>query len=276
MRAGRSIVARAEALAEELGRHGAEGCEIGFVLGSGLGAFAASLEEPLVIPAAELTDLPRSRVLGHAGRIVIGTVAGVRVIVQEGRVHLYEGWCAHDATRAVRSFARLGVKAIVLTNAAGSLHPEWPPGSFMRVIDHVNLQGRPALLSEEAGVAEIYDQGLGQALERAARSIGIELRRGVYAGLLGPAYETAAEVSMLRSLGADALGMSTVGEASVARAEGLRVAAISCLTNHAAGITQARLHHADVVAVARSASQDLARMLALAVPELAHQLEIQP
>ncbi len=276
MRASRAIVARADALAEELARHGAEGCEIGFVLGSGLGAFAASLESPLVIPAAVLSDLPQSRVPGHAGRVVIGTVAGVRVIVQEGRVHLYEGWSAHDVTRAVRSFARLGVKGIVLTNAAGSLHPEWPPGSFMRLIDHLNLQGRPALLSEEGGLAEIYDPDLGQALDGSARSIKIELRRGVYAGLLGPAYETAAEVSMLRGLGADALGMSTVAEASVARAEGLRVAAISCLTNHAAGITQERLQHEDVVAVARSASEDLARMLVLAVPELARQLEIQP
>jgi purine-nucleoside phosphorylase len=255
-----------ERLAASLRAHGVEGARVALVLGSGLGAFAARLEGARSIPYAELDGMPGSAVPGHAGRLALGEVRGVRVVVQQGRAHLYEGWSAHEVTRAVRALARLGVRALILTNAAGGLRREWTPPALMRIGDHLNLQGRTPLLAAEAGLGTPYDPRLGAALDEAARVAGVVLQRGVYAGVLGPSYETPAEIRMLAAFGADAVGMSTVCEAQAAHAAGMRVAAVSCITNLAAGISPEPLAHADVVAAGARIARPFCDLLEAAVP----------
>jgi purine-nucleoside phosphorylase len=280
-------------LVESLERHGARDATLAIVLGSGLGAFAARLQDARVIPYGAIGGMPASAVPGHAGRLVLGELGGVRVLVQEGRVHLYEGWSAEEVTRAVRAFAALGVPGVVLTNAAGGLHREWPPGTFMRIRDHLNLQaetplgpGRPLVPAircepatrparaigpahEESRASTPYDPDLGSALELGARETGTALENGVYAGLRGPAYETPAEIRMLAWMGADAVGMSTVLEAIAARAAGARVAAVSCITNPAAGIAPEPLSHAEVIAVGQAASRRFCDLLERSLPRIA-------
>lgn len=256
----------AEALANELAARGAGGRPLAIVLGSGLGAFTERLAERRVIPGLELEHLPRSRVSGHAGEIVLGELAGLPVIVQSGRVHHYEGRSPFEVTRAVRAFARLGVRALVLTNAAGSLVPDWRPGTLLCLTDHLNLQARSALLAGEGMRASPYDAELGELLARAAREVRVPLEHGIYAAMLGPAYETPAEIRALRALGANAVGMSTVAEASVARASGLRVVALSCLANPAAGLGLEPLEHEDVLSVMRRSTEKLGRLLERVAP----------
>jgi purine-nucleoside phosphorylase len=250
--------------------------ELVVVLGSGLGAFADALEDARVFPYDELDGIPRSTVPGHAGRLVTGVVAGHRVVVQQGRVHLYEGWSAREVCTAVRAFAALGARALLLTNTAGGLVRAWAPGTLMRIADHINLQAATPLELDGPGgtveprprIADVYNAALGQALDRAAARVGVVLRSGVYVANTGPAYETPAEVRMAAILGGHAVGMSTAMEAVAGRAAGMRVAALSCITNHAAGIQATPLSHADVVEVGTRASTDLVRLLAAAVPEL--------
>jgi purine-nucleoside phosphorylase len=256
----------AEALARELAAHGAGGRPLAIVLGSGLGMLAERLAKRSVIPGTELEHLPRSRVSGHAGEIVLGELAGLPVIVQSGRVHLYEGERPLVVTRAVRAFARLGVRALVLTNAAGSLVPAWKPGTLLCIEDHLNLQARSALLAGEGRRASPYDRELSGLLARAAGEVRVPLERGVYAAMLGPAYETPAEIRALSALGAHAVGMSTVAEASAAFASGLRVVAISCLANSAAGLGVEALSHEDVLSVMRRSTEKLGRLLERVVP----------
>ena len=216
--------------------------------------------------------MPRSTVPGHAGRFVIGSLGGERVLVQEGRVHLYEGWSARDVCGSIRGFADLGCRAVVLTNAAGGLRPEWKPPLLMRLIDHIDLQGRAPLASGAGGRGSPYDPELGEALGRAAEAVGVALAPGVYAGVLGPAYETPAEIRMLTWMGADAVGMSTVLEAQVARASGLRVAALSCVTNLGAGIGEDRPSHEEVVRAGAAMAEPFASLLAHAIPRIARSL----
>jgi len=261
---------RADGLAEALAERGAKDCRLALVLGSGLGDFAKSLEDAETILGHELADLPGSAVPGHAGRIVIGTCEGERVLVQQGRVHLYEGWSGWEVTRAVRAFARLGIGRLVLTNAAGGIRSEIEPPALLRITDHLDLQGSAPLYPAERGQRSPYDPGLGEALERAAHSVGVPLYRGVYAGLLGPSYETPAEIAMLARLGADAVGMSTVAEASAAAAAGMRVCAISCISNAAASHERDPLSHAEVVAAGKLVAKSFVRLLRRAVPELVH------
>ena len=263
------MTARTEArLAASMRAAGVEGAEVALVLGSGLGPFAERIEEACSIPYEELDDMPRSAVPGHAGRLVVGTVGGRRVVAQQGRVHLYEGWSAEEVTRAVRAFAELGVRALVLTNAAGGLRREWPPGTLMRVSDHVNRQGRTPLDASQVGFGSPYDEELGALLHEAAREAGFELAAGVYCGNLGPAYETPAEVELARRFGCDAVGMSTVAEALAAHAAGARVCAVSCITNYAAGITGEVLSHDEVMEVGRSAATRFSGLLEAAVPKI--------
>lgn len=268
-----TVAAQVEQLAASMRLHGAGEAELAFVLGSGLGAFAEELEDAIRIPYADLEGMPQSTVAGHAGQLVVGTLAGRRVLVQQGRVHLYEGWGPHDVTRAVRAFCALDVRGVVLSNAAGGLVPEWPPGTLMRLRDHLNLQGVTPLAPEEAGVASPYDPGFAAALDRAAAEVEVELVSGVYAGLLGPTYETPAEIRMLRKIGAHAVGMSTVLEALAARGAGAKVAAISLITNAAAGTTGEPLNHAEVVEAGREAAGRFCGLLAAAVPHLAAALD---
>ncbi len=258
-----------ERLANSLRAHGVEGARVALVLGSGLGDFVDRVRGATAIPYASIDGMPQSSVPGHAGKLVLGEVGGVRVVVQQGRVHLYEGWSAHEVTRAVRAFGRVGVRALVLTNAAGGMKRAWTPPTLMRITDHVNLQGRTPLLPREAGSGNPYDAELGAALDEAARASQVPLERGVYVGVLGPSYETPAEIRWLTAFGADAVGMSTVCEAQAARAAGLRVAAISCITNLAAGLSPGPLNHAEVVEVGKQASQRFCDLLEAAVPRLA-------
>ena len=260
---------RAQSLAADLARHGAGEAQMAFVLGSGLGVFAERLEEAETIPFEALPDMPRSAVPGHAGNFVLGRVQGIKVLVQKGRVHLYEGWSAFEVTRAVRAFAELGIGRLLLTNAAGCLRPDWPVPGLMRLEDHFARQGSVGLLRDESRRGNPYDPQLGDALDRAAAAVGITLQKGVYVGLLGPSYETPAEVRMLARSGASAVGMSTVAEASVAHARGLRVTAVSCLSNLGAGLSSGPLSHDEVVQAGQTIAETFVSLLTAAVPDLA-------
>jgi purine-nucleoside phosphorylase len=240
---------------------------IALVLGSGLGGFADSLDKKCIIPYEEIDAMPRSAVPGHAGKLVTGEIDGVPVVVQQGRVHLYEGWSPAEVTRCVRSFARLGIGSLILTNAAGGLEADWEIPALMRITDHLNLQGRTPLIGTEGGFGCPYDQELGAAVDRAAAATGIDLHLGTYAGLLGPTYETPAEIRMLRWAGAQAVGMSTVAEACAAHAEGMKVAAISAITNPAAGITGEPLSHAEVVEAGHLVAERFCALIGRTVPE---------
>lgn len=273
----------AVALAEALAARGAGEARLALVLGSGLGGLAERVANARAIPYEELEGMPASTVPGHAGRLVLGELAGVPVVVQQGRVHLYEGRSVEEVTRAVRAFAALGVPGLVLTNAAGGLESDWEIPSLMRITDHVNLQpSQPAArahrrASDRGGMetgtsavrAGVYHDGMGAALDLAAKEAGISLYHGIYAGLLGPSYETAAEVRMLRWAGAQAVGMSTVAEATAAHCAGMRVCALSCVTNHAAGISAQPLSHDEVVAAGAQVVERLAALLEAASPRLA-------
>lgn len=255
-------------LTAAIGAKGAVQPEVALVLGSGLGAFADTIQDAVAIGFDELESMPGSTVPGHAGRFVLGTVDGVPVICQQGRVHLYEGWSAEVVTRAVRSFAEMGVRSLVLTNAAGGLTPGLPVPHLMRITDHLNRQGVTALSADQARVGVPYDSKVADALDAAAEASGVDLRSGVYVGLLGPSYETAAEIRMLQALGAQAVGMSTVLEASAAAAAGLAVGAISCITNPGAGIEAAPLDHGEVVEAGKAIASDFGRLLEAAVPRI--------
>ncbi|MFT5735355.1 MAG: purine-nucleoside phosphorylase [Planctomycetota bacterium] len=247
---------------------GSEQPKVALVLGSGLGDFADTLEEATSIRFEDLPSMPGSTVPGHAGRFVLGKVGGVPVICQQGRVHLYEGWSAEVVTRAVLAFARIGVRTLILTNAAGGLTAGLPVPHLMRITDHLNRQGVTPPMPGGGHVAVPYDHAVGKALQDAAESSGVELRSGVYVGLLGPSYETAAEIRMLQALGAQAVGMSTVLEASAAASAGMAVGAISCITNPGAGIEAAPLDHGEVVAAGKAIASDFAELLRDAVPRL--------
>lgn len=243
------------------------GAELAIVLGSGLGALTDGIDSEQRIPYSAIPDLPPSRVAGHAGQFALGTVGGTKVIFAQGRAHLYEGHSAHDATAGVRVLAGCGVRRVILTNAAGTANPAFAPGSWMMISDHLNLTGTTPLL----GTASFIDMSDGysrawraQFAER-AKELAITLHEGVYAGVLGPQYETPAEVRMLRQLGADAIGMSTVLEAIQARALNLRVAGFSCLTNWAAGIGAEPLSHEEVLTTGKAAAAEFRRLLEAAL-----------
>ena len=235
----------------------------GIVLGSGLGGFAGQLREEAIVPYAELEGLPVSRVPGHAGQFVFGSLGTIPVVIAQGRVHLYEGWSAREVTAAVRWMAERGIRQLVLTNAAGSLNSEFPPGSWMMLRDHLNLTGTSPLSGSPhfVDLSEVYSRRLRARFREAATAAGCNLFEGVYAGLPGPQYETPAEVRMLRTLGADAAGMSTVLEAIHAHALGIEVAAFSCLTNWGAGLSESPLTHAEVLAVGERAADALGKIL---------------
>jgi purine-nucleoside phosphorylase len=242
---------------------------VGVVLGSGLGDFADTLGELVKVPYADLPHMPTSGVAGHQGNLCFGFVAGVPVVCMQGRVHLYEGHPVDRVVQGVRTMARLGVRSVLLTNAAGGLEPTWSAGDLMVVTDHLNLTGTSPLVGSNddalgcrfPDMSAAYDPELCAALIEVARAAGIELRQGVYAGLLGPSYETPAEVRMVRALGAQAVGMSTVLEVLALRHMGVRVGALSCITNLAAGISTHPLQHAEVEAMARSRHDAITALL---------------
>lgn len=246
---------------------------VAVVLGSGLGAVADLVEEPTVLSYVDIPGFPRPTVAGHAGRITLGRVGGEPVAVLQGRVHLYEGGDPRAVHRWLAALHGLGVRTLVLTNASGSLRPGVGPGSLVLVEDHINLQGLNPLAGVAGGphfvdMTTAYDPGLRETLRAAAGRVGIGLETGVYLALLGPSFETPAEIRAFRALGADLVGMSTVPEAIAGRALGMRVAAVSVATNLAAGMEAEPLSHEQTLAASSRAAGDLARLLAAALPEI--------
>jgi purine-nucleoside phosphorylase len=233
--------------------------EIGIVLGSGLGDFAASLGGQVAIPYGDLPHWPASRVVGHEGRLVVGTVAGRTIAALAGRSHLYEGHEPRTVAFAVRALGLLGVKTLIVTNAAGGVNTGFSQGALMVIDDHINLMGFNPLVGENEDrfgprfpdMTEVYSKRLRVVADRAGKAINLLLPHGIYVALLGPSYETPAEIRYLRTIGADAVGMSTVPEALVARHMKMEVLGISCITNMAAGVLPEPLDHADVMETAR-------------------------
>ncbi|MEZ5319891.1 MAG: purine-nucleoside phosphorylase [Vicinamibacterales bacterium] len=228
---------------------------VAVVLGTGLGGFAESLADPVVVPYAEIPHWPASTVVGHAGRLVVGTARRRRVLTLSGRVHLYEGHPLRTVTFGARVLGRLGVKTLLLTNAAGGINTTFTPGTLMAIDDHINLLGTNPLIGPNESrwgprfpdMSEVYSARLRGLADAAARSAGLPLAHGVYVAVTGPSYETPAEIRAFRALGADAVGMSTVPEAIVARHMGLEVFGLSCISNMAAGILPQPLTEAEVI-----------------------------
>jgi xanthosine phosphorylase len=250
---------------------------VGIVVGSGLGAVADAVTDAVVVPYADLPGFPRPTVAGHAGEAVLGRLGGTDVVVLRGRAHLYEGTPPEAVRVPVRTLRALGVETVVLTNAAGSLRPEVGPGRLMLIADHVNLSGINVLAgpNDDAWgprfppMGDAYDGGLRAAVHAAAQEEGVALAEGVYLAVLGPSFETPAEIRAFRVLGADAVGMSTVHETTVARHCGLRVVGISAITNLAEGMGDEPLSHEGTLSSADDAAGDLARLLARAAGSLA-------
>jgi purine-nucleoside phosphorylase len=242
--------------------------EIGLILGSGLGVLADHVEGAAVIPYRDIPHFPLSTVEGHAGELVVGRLAGRTVVIMRGRFHMYEGYGPELTAFPVRVMKALGARTLVVTNAAGGINTSFKPGDLMLIADHLNLTGRNPLVGpndDELGprfpdMSEAYSRRLRAIARETAREQGLELREGVYAGLLGPSYETPAEIRMLRALGADAVGMSTVAEVIAARHAGLEVLGISCISNMAAGILDQPLSHEEVM---ETTERVKARFLAL-------------
>lgn len=236
---------------------------VGVVLGSGLGSWADTLADREAIPYADIPHMPRPKVVGHSGNLVLGRVGDVRVACLQGRVHVYEGHALSSVVFGARLLARLGCQAVVLTNAAGGIRRGMRPGDLMIVTDHLNLMGLSPLAGPNddrfgprfPDMSEAYNLQIRALARDAGREAGTFLHEGVYAAMLGPAYETPAEIAMLRTMGADAVGMSTVPETLALRHMGVRVGAISCITNLAAGLGHATLDHAEVEATAREARE---------------------
>jgi purine-nucleoside phosphorylase len=227
---------------------------LGIILGSGLGGLTGRIEDAVDIPFADVPGFPQATVVGHSGRVIVGRLAGRNVVALAGRFHMYEGHSAALAGFPVRVLHALGARTLFVSNAAGGIRATFTPGDLMIITDHLNLMFRNPLEGAiEPGdvrfpdMSEPYDRALAETLRREATELGIPMREGVYCGLLGPTYETPAEVRMLATLGADAVGMSTVPEVIVARAIGMRVAGVSCITNFASGTTPNPLSHAEVL-----------------------------
>lgn len=266
----------AEQVIRNLAGAGFETPRLGLVLGSGLGGVADAVEGATAIPYADLPGFPVGSVAGHAGRLVLGRLEGTPVVVLQGRAHLYEGIPASDLAVPVRTVRALGAESIILTNAAGSLNPQAGPGSLMALTDHINLMGANPLMGPNddelgprfVGLGDAYDIDLRRALHGAAQAEGVELNEGVYLAVSGPSFETPAEIRAFKVLGADAVGMSTVPEVIVARHCGLRVAAVSAITNLAEGMGTEVLSHEHTLDNAAVAAEKLQRVLRRFVGDL--------
>ena len=254
--------------------------QIAIVLGSGLGAFADEFSRAIRIPYAKIPHFPQSTALGHAGRLVVGNVENVAVAAMQGRVHLYEGYSVKEVAFPVRVFARMGVKALILTNAAGGIKTEFVEGRLVVIRDHINLQGvnplsgpndeRFGLRFPDLSVA--YDKKFRELTVREGNRLEMEVPEGVYAALTGPSYETPAEIRYLRTIGADLVGMSTVPEVIAARHSGMRVLGISCVTNAAAGILDKPLSHLDVFETAERIKGQFIELLRAVIPRIAESI----
>ena len=254
---------------------------IGLVLGSGLGAFADDLRGAVRIPYSHIPTFPRSTAVGHAGQLVIGVSDGVAVAAMQGRVHLYEGYPAAEVAFPARVLGRLGVRALILTNAAGGINPEYGQGALVVLRDHINLQGQNPLTGandERFGprfpdMSYTYNKRYREIALEEAKKLFIPQHEGVYAALAGPSYETPAEIRHLRTIGADLVGMSTVPEAIAARHMGMNVLAISCVTNMAAGILDQPLVHEEVLEVGRRVMGQFVALLRATLPRIEEELK---
>lgn len=255
--------------------------KIGLVLGSGLGAFAEELTDAVRIHYAHVPSFPRSTAVGHSGQLVIGHASGIPVAVMQGRVHLYEGYSPAEVTFPTRVLARMGIRALILTNAAGGINLEYKQGALVVISDHINLQGHNPLVGpndERFGprfpdMSQAYYKPYRALTLESARKLGKIVYQGVYAALLGPSYETPAEIRYLRTIGADLVGMSTVPEVIVARHMGVKVLAISCVTNMAAGIFDKPLDHQEVLETTARVQGDFVALLRAVLPGIAEDVD---
>ena len=253
---------------------------IGLVLGSGLGAFAGELADAARIDYKKIPHFPRSTAIGHAGRMVIGKVGDVPVAVMQGRVHFYEGYAMRDVIFPIRVMARMGIRAVILTNAAGGINRDYKQGCLVALRDHINLQGTNPLIGpnvEQFGVrfpdlTQVYWKPYQQAVLEEAKRLRIEMPQGVYAALTGPSYETPAEIRYLRAIGADLVGMSTVPEAIAAAHLGIRVLGISCVTNMAAGILDQPITAEEVLETGERVKADFMALLRAVIPRISQDL----
>lgn len=264
-----NLYSRAENAARTIRARMTEDALIAIVLGSGLGGFADEFDESISIPYEQIPGFKSSTAQGHVGSLVVGKVERVPVIAMQGRVHFYEGYSLEEVTFPIRTFKLLGVNTLILTNAAGGIDVQLSQGALMVISDHLNLMGVNPLRGpndERFGprfpdMSEVYSRELQELVIEEARQLGVTLRRGIYAGLAGPSYETPAEIHMLRAFGADAVGMSTVPEAIVARQMGMKVLGISCITNMAAGISENPISHEEVMETGQRVRETLTKLL---------------
>ncbi len=253
---------------------------IGLVLGSGLGGFADSLSDATRIPYGNIPAFPPSTAIGHAGQMVIGNSGAVPVATMQGRVHLYEGYSAQEVAFPMRVFGRMGIRAVILTNAAGGINLNYQQGALVLIRDHINLQGTNPLVGPNDDRFGVRFPDMTHAYERQYRALareegsklGMRLHEGVYAALLGPSYETPAEINYLRTIGADLVGMSTAFEVIAARHMGIKVLAISCVTNMAAGIIDQPLSHQEVMETGERVKTSFEALLRAVLPRIAHDL----
>lgn len=272
--------ARAEAAAKFIQKKTKLRPQIALVLGSGLGAFADEFAGATRIPYAKIPHFPRSTAIGHAGQLVLGTVEDVPVVGMQGRVHLYEGYSAKDVVFPIRVLARMGVRAVILTNAAGGIKKDFTQGRLVVIRDHINLQGTNPLIGPNdqhfgtrfPDMTAAYDKKFRELALAEGRRLQLDLDEGVYAALSGPTYETPAEICYLRGIGADLVGMSTVPEVIAARHSGLHVLGISCVTNAAAGILDQPLDHKEVLQTAERVKGQFIGLLRAIIPDIASAL----
>jgi purine-nucleoside phosphorylase len=249
---------------------------VGIVLGSGLGVYADQIEEKTIIPYEEIPGFYKTTVAGHKGQLILGKVKGVNVAAMQGRYHAYEGHELHSIVLPTRVLKFLGCHTLILTNAAGGINASYKPGDLVFIEDHINMTGRNPLIGpniEELGprfpdMTQTYDAHLHEKIQIAGKSIGIDVKGGIYCGLLGPTYETPAEIKMLRGLGGDIVGMSTVPEAIAANHMGMDIAGIACVTNMAAGMGDAELKHEDVKEVAKIAMNKFSDLVTALVAQI--------
>jgi len=254
---------------------------VAIVLGSGLGGFADEMTDAVRISYNDIPHFARSTAVGHAGQLVLGNIGAWPVVVMQGRVHLYEGYPVHSVVFPMRVFSHMGVRAAILTNAAGGINLEYGQGRLVVIKDHINLQGQNPLVGPEdpnlglrfIDMTEAYSKSYRQVALEAGKRLGIPLAEGVYAAVLGPSYETPAEIRFLRTIGADLVGMSTVPEVIVARQMGIKVLAISCVTNMAAGTTDAPINHEEVLEIGRKISGQFKALLRDVIPVIARDAE---
>ncbi|RAV00931.1 purine-nucleoside phosphorylase [Paenibacillus sp. YN15] len=250
--------------------------EIGLILGSGLGVLADSMEEAVIVDYSDIPHFPVSTVEGHAGELLLGKIGGRPVLLMKGRFHMYEGYQGETVTFPIRVMKALGIGGLLVTNAAGGVNTSYEPGDLMLIADHLNMTGNNPLIGpnhKELGVrfpdmSEAYSKRLRAVAKEIAASQGLKLQEGVYAGLLGPSYETPAEIRMLRVLGADAVGMSTVSEVIIARHSGIEVLGISCISNMAAGILDQPLSHEEVMETTDRVKQQFLKFVIRLIPQM--------